>query len=355
MMWESWEVWRLAAAALTALLGVVVLREDRHDPSLQAAAFLLATVLGHLLAPLVVRHEGPAVLVRSMVLLALAVPFAFWLLTRLHFDDGFRFSRWQALPGVALVAVGSVCWIRTEGGLGDGADFWSALPKLMGLAFVVHGLAVVYAGLRTDLVLPRLKLRFGLLVLAGTYIFIELLGELALRDAASRRTGEAVHSVAVSFLVFVIAVFVLRPVPGLLKVPRAMAPTVSGDPALLERLQHLMDADQVFREQGLTIGGLARRLGAGEHTVRELINSRLGFRNFNALLNAYRIREAQNALRDHARAHLGVAQIAYEVGYASLGPFNRAFKEITGRTPTDFRDSSVTALAGQEADPVART
>jgi AraC-like DNA-binding protein len=29
--------------------------------------------------------------------------------------------------------------------------------------------------------------------------------------------------------------------------------------------------------------------------------------------------------------------VAYAVGFASLAPFNRAFKEITGVTPTQWR------------------
>jgi AraC-like DNA-binding protein len=74
--------------------------------------------------------------------------------------------------------------------------------------------------------------------------------------------------------------------------------------------------------------------------VRQLINLQLGFRNFNAFLHHYRIREAQQALADPAKRHLSVAQIAYEVGYRSLGPFNRAFKEATGRTPSDYRAAS---------------
>ena len=51
-------------------------------------------------------------------------------------------------------------------------------------------------------------------------------------------------------------------------------------------------------------------------------------------------RAAQKALLDPAKRHLGIAQIAFEVGYRSLGPFNKAFKEITGRTPTEFRKAA---------------
>lgn len=63
----------------------------------------------------------------------------------------------------------------------------------------------------------------------------------------------------------------------------------------------------------------------------------LGFRNFNAFLNHRRVQRAQAALSDPGQSHLTVGEIAYALGYRSLGPFNRAFKDSTGETPTEFR------------------
>ena len=73
--------------------------------------------------------------------------------------------------------------------------------------------------------------------------------------------------------------------------------------------------------------------------MRQVINSQLGFKNFNAFVNHYRVREAGQVLADPARMHLGVAEVAYQVGFRSLGPFNKAFKELTGLTPTEYRAS----------------
>ena len=33
--------------------------------------------------------------------------------------------------------------------------------------------------------------------------------------------------------------------------------------------------------------------------------------------------------------------IALDLGYGSLGPFNRAFKEATGMTPTGYRERAI--------------
>ena len=41
-------------------------------------------------------------------------------------------------------------------------DLWEIAPRLISVALVVHGLIRVYVGAGSDLVLPRLRLRYGL-------------------------------------------------------------------------------------------------------------------------------------------------------------------------------------------------
>ena len=36
-----------------------------------------------------------------------------------------------------------------------------------------------------------------------------------------------------------------------------------------------------------------------------------------------------------------MAEVAFRFGYSSLGPFNRAFKEIVGQTPTEYRKAAL--------------
>ena len=98
----------------------------------------------------------------------------------------------------------------------------------------------------------------------------------------------------------------------------------------LEHLQKLIDAGVCF-EEGLTIGGLAEKLNMPEHRLRVLINKGLGYRNFPAFLNDHRIAAAKQWLSDPSRGREQIIQIAYGLGYASLAPFNRAFREEGGR------------------------
>ena len=43
------------------------------------------------------------------------------------------------------------------------------------------------------------------------------------------------------------------------------------------------------------------------------------------------------ALADPAQREVPIITIALDAGFGSLGPFNRAFKDATGQTPTEWR------------------
>jgi AraC-like DNA-binding protein len=98
-----------------------------------------------------------------------------------------------------------------------------------------------------------------------------------------------------------------------------------------------MAEERVYRQEGLTIGALATKLGVQEYRLRQAINEGLGYRNFNAFLNSYRLGEAKAALADPDQIAVPVLTVAMDAGFQSLGPFNRAFKADTGTTPTEFR------------------
>ena len=111
----------------------------------------------------------------------------------------------------------------------------------------------------------------------------------------------------------------------------------AADQKLIDALLRLMSDERIYRHDNVTIGTLATRLAIPEYRLRRLINQRLGYRNFNVFLNEHRIAEAKAALADPNQAEVPVITIAMDAGFQSLGPFNRAFKAITGITPTEYR------------------
>jgi AraC-like DNA-binding protein len=102
----------------------------------------------------------------------------------------------------------------------------------------------------------------------------------------------------------------------------------------LAGLTHAMTEQHAYRREGLTLAALAQTLGMGEAALRSLINQELGYRNFNDFLHHYRLQEAAGRL---ASEDLPILTIALDCGYGSIGPFNRAFRQRFGMTPTEYR------------------
>ena len=116
------------------------------------------------------------------------------------------------------------------------------------------------------------------------------------------------------------------------------------DRLTLQRIEAAM-AGELWRREGLTIGGMADQIGVPEHRLRRAINKDLGYRNFSAFVNGYRIDAAKAALAEPENAQRTILEIAFDCGFASLAPFNRAFRARTGTSPRDFRRD----LVGQDA------
>jgi AraC-like DNA-binding protein len=218
---------------------------------------------------------------------------------------------------------------------------WQVAVSAIGIAVVIDALRRIHAGSSSDLLLSRLRLRYVVLLGTGVYALLVLTAEATVQRGSQADGLSMANDIGLFLLIGAISMMVLRVEPDLVKAA-AKRPVPAAPPTILEkRLEQLVEEEQVFKTEGLTIGALAERLGEHEYKVRQLINTHLGFRNFGAFLNHYRVREARKVLADPGQRQLGVAEVAYRFGYSSLGPFNRAFKEIVGQTPTEFRKAAL--------------
>lgn len=276
----------------------------------------------------------------------------FWLFTRAAFDDAFRLAPWHALLWLALV----VCPVA---GL-FGAGFATSRPAEVALrvapvALALLALVQTVKDWRGDLVEGRRKLRLFIVAVVVLHSAISAAVDLSL---GADRVPPALHvlnAAALALIAAVIAVALLQadldgmfPVPAAAPAQPATAPSRQEEPvdepidsALLAELERLMTVERLYRQEGLTIGGLAAKLGLPERRLRHAINRSLGFRNFNEYLNRHRLADAKQALADPTQAEVPILTVALDSGFQSLGPFNRAFKTDTGMTPTEFRRSAM--------------
>jgi AraC-like DNA-binding protein len=261
-----------------------------------------------------------------------------WLFLSVLFED--RPLTWQAfLPAAVLTGVGFAGWLLPRAVQGP---IWIT-HNLIEAALALHALNFIVASWRGDMVEARRRLRGPFLAAVTLYMVTLSAFEIAEAlgwDGPWHRVAGAV-SLALFCMAGAGAFLTARGnLFGAATPPAPSAPAPEGDAqdrAIAQRLETLMGAEEIWRREGLTIGALAEELKAPEHRVRRVINEVLGHRNFAAFINARRIEAARAALADPANAGRTVAAIAFDLGFGSLGPFNRAFKDATGQTPTEFR------------------
>jgi AraC-like DNA-binding protein/NADH:ubiquinone oxidoreductase subunit K len=213
--------------------------------------------------------------------------------------------------------------------------------NLIEAGFAVHALYLIARSWRGDLVETRRRIRGPFLALVTFYVMtlsaFEIAESLGFFYDWFRQLGA--WTLAIYCLAGAAVFLHARPELFGAATP-APAPASGLDPAdrlTLEKLATLMGEGEAWRREGLTIGDLAAELGVPEHRLRPLINDHLDFRNFAAFVNAHRIDAAKRVLADPEQARTTIAAIAFDLGFGSLGPFNRAFKEATGVTPTEYR------------------
>jgi AraC-like DNA-binding protein len=105
---------------------------------------------------------------------------------------------------------------------------------------------------------------------------------------------------------------------------------------LKARLLTLMEHDKPFLDPELTLPALAEVLGVQPAHLSRVINELLK-QNFFEFINRYRVESARQRLA--ARSAMGekLITVALECGFNSVSTFNRVFKDLAGRTPSDYR------------------
>ncbi|WP_394221309.1 helix-turn-helix domain-containing protein [Alteromonas gracilis] len=114
--------------------------------------------------------------------------------------------------------------------------------------------------------------------------------------------------------------------------------TASLDESVLaEQIKTLLLNDALYLKANLKIADIAQKLGVPEYRVSNALRHNLKARNFNQHVNALRIQHAKKLLADEDKQKWTVLVVGLESGFASVGPFTRAFKAATGFTPNQYR------------------
>ncbi len=104
------------------------------------------------------------------------------------------------------------------------------------------------------------------------------------------------------------------------------------------KVKKLMEVDKLYHEQAFSRADLARELQVSENTLSRVINVAFG-KSVPRLLNEFRVGDAKRMLMS---PEIPIQVVASEVGFNSLASFNRAFRDVTSLTPTQYRQANMT-------------
>ena len=139
-------------------------------------------------------------------------------------------------------------------------------------------------------------------------------------------------------LIWIAAIAYLRPEVSIpINPPAFLKPSL---PAVLKQkgawLKNALKANLYHQDPELSLTSLAEKLGLTTHELSRTINSTLK-KSFNDFINEYRVAEVVQKMQDPAYDHLTMMGIAYDCGFNSPSTFHRAFKEMTGKTPAEYK------------------
>jgi len=237
------------------------------------------------------------------------------------------------------------------------------LPTLLQTVFVGWAIFWIVVEWPSDLIEARRGIRFLFLLLVGVNMFLAN-PLLRIVVPANEIENYFVHMFLIAINTLLVCVVLVRTLASdsarLLQIPAEIPKTAKSEAIsrsdqftpvstkgggestrLVDALFRLLDVDRIYRRPKISIRSLADELRLPEYRMRKLIHEELGFRNFNAFLHHYRIREACEMLSDPDQVRTPILTIALTVGYQSINTFNRAFREILGETPSNFRARSL--------------
>ena len=104
------------------------------------------------------------------------------------------------------------------------------------------------------------------------------------------------------------------------------------------QLTQILEEKELYRRADLRPSAVAAEMGIPEYVLSQVMNEEFG-QTFNDLIREHRVRAVRVHLLDPAYSRYTMEAIGREVGFRARASFYRASKEITGQTPTEYRQA----------------
>ncbi len=108
------------------------------------------------------------------------------------------------------------------------------------------------------------------------------------------------------------------------------------DKKLAGKVRNILETERPYRDLEFNRGVMADKMGLTEQHLSRVVNTHFG-KSFTDTVNELRVRDAKQMLQ---KTDKKITDISFNIGFSSIASFNRVFKESTGMTPRDYRNSA---------------
>jgi AraC-like DNA-binding protein len=107
----------------------------------------------------------------------------------------------------------------------------------------------------------------------------------------------------------------------------------------IKTLQKTMETDLLYLDNALDLNMLSQHTDIPVKTLSAVLNQHLKL-SFNDFVNHYRVAAFVERYQKTENAHLTIMGIASDCGFNSQPTFQRAFKQVMGMSPRDFKQTT---------------
>ncbi len=323
---------------LLVTLTVIHIPKWRSAPYLILACMSLTAVyIGY--SPKVFQPSGTL----NVVVRLLDVPHLvfIWLFTLSLFNSNFTLKPFHILTGILYCA--PIFWVRFEqfGWVLKSPPLIGPVVSIMSIALITHLCVTTLKGRKDDLLIKRRASRIYFVAVIAFVTTISAISEPLIPSTSEWRQTSKI------LIIWPAIIWGFIWMTSFDKKAITFADDIAEKESLSEQDKQLkekliieMREGLAFKDPKISIVTLASKTGVTQHRLRSLINQNLGYKNFSAFVNSYRIKEAKSVLSDRKKEHIPIQSIALDSGFNSLSSFNRAFKNSESITPTEYRDQN---------------
>lgn len=109
------------------------------------------------------------------------------------------------------------------------------------------------------------------------------------------------------------------------------------DQVLAKQIRQVLEQQNMYLQANLKVADLARHMSVSEYRISRVFRHHFNARNFNQFINEMRIKHAKRLLEKTENIQWPIFVVGLESGFASVGPFTRAFKSSCDMTPNQYR------------------